>query len=91
MDMINNVTLLTWKPLHKEDNGSFSALTSDGKSKYFIMKKQDGSGYRVYGIEGINDGGTEFNESVDKVKEIVYRHWVDKVMNYLGGEPIKEL
>lgn len=73
---------LVWKPLYGSC-GSVSAFTEDGKSKYFVMKLENDGGYRVYGIEGINDGGTEYNESLDRVKEIVYEDWTNTVLSYI--------
>lgn len=73
---------LIWKPL-LGSCGSESAFTEDGKSKYFVMKLQNDEGYRVYGIEGINDGGTEYQESLDRVKEIVYDDWKNTVLSYI--------
>lgn len=82
--LISNVKHLTWKPfLETDPESSFSGLTSDGKPKYFILKTKEG--WRVYGIDGINDGGTEFKVDVDTVKEIVHRHWVETVLSYLKG------
>lgn len=77
---------LTWKQLFKDEpEGSFSGLTSDGKSKYFCLKMIDG-GFRVYGIDGINDGGTEFpDETAESLKAIVQKHWVETVISYLEG------
>ena len=63
--MISNVKPLEFRPFLANDN-SFSAFTSDGKSKYFILYVAENH-YRVYGIDGINDGGTEFKLSLDMV------------------------
>lgn len=80
---------LTWKTLFKDEpEGSFSGLTSDGKSKYFCLRMFDG-GFRVYGIDGVNDGGTEFpDDDSESVKNIVQKHWSETVKSYLAEQSV---